>query len=70
MMAEPTNKDRAGWGRETFEAYPLAHQYEDDLQTQLVDLLADLMHFAKEEELDFEEAMRRAEGHYSFEEED
>lgn len=41
----------------------------NDLQTDLVDTLANLMHAAEDEGLDFDQALSSAEGHFNDEQE-
>jgi hypothetical protein len=41
--------------------------YEHENETALIDILADLMHWANEYGLDFPQALDTAQGHYQFE---
>ncbi len=49
-------------GASTFEAYP--HRSKNDGDSTLGDLLADLMYFARENDIDFEDALTRARGYF------
>lgn len=62
---ERTNADRATDGA---KAVAIHNTDENDVQTGLVDLLADLMHYASEEQgLDFEAALDTARMHFQAE---
>lgn len=67
-MSELNNKDRADFAREAMEAYT-ARKGSDEPQTDLVDLLGDLRHFAAEEGLDFEAAVQTSLMHFEEESE-
>ena len=69
-MNEPTNKDRAERADHILRLYAElegSEAYEDDSAALLTDLLADLMHWAEEEELDFQDQLESAKGHYEAE---
>lgn len=64
-MTEPTNADRAARGGNALDTYRFSPGMETERQSALGDLLADLMHYAGQEDLDFESALRTAEMHYA-----
>jgi hypothetical protein len=67
-MSEPGNNERAGWARVGVKAFAKRTGIgDDDIATQVSDLLADLMHLADLEQLDWEDIVRRADGHYQAE---
>ena len=62
----PTNAERAEWGREALRHFAaLVGQTEEDGDTNLGDLLADLLHTFGEPR--FADAMRRGKAHYDAE---
>lgn len=65
---EPNNRDRADFARRAMEAYTAA-KGGDEPQSELVDLLSDLRHYAAEEGLDFESALGTSEMHFEEEKE-
>lgn len=66
-MSSPTNADRVEWG-EAAIATEIA-QTGTDRETALVDLLADLMHWARAENQSFDDALSTARMHFEEEEE-
>jgi hypothetical protein len=65
---EPTNADRAERGARTLLDF-YAFEYGED-ESNLRDLLADLMHHADNQGLDFNNELRIARDHYEAEKED
>lgn len=64
-MNDYTNADRADSARAAAEAFAIATGSQDeDLRTQLVDLLANIMHLADEEGLVFDALTESAYLHY------
>lgn len=62
---EPDNYDRAEWARVGVMAFADETGIgNEDMHTQIGDLLADLMHLADLEGLDWETVVRRATMHY------
>ena len=59
-----TNVQRAKNGRAAFAVHADTADEEDSRQSQLADLLADLMHFADFEGLDFDQALSMGTDHY------
>ncbi len=60
-----TNRDRAGWAHEGLQTYGnLTGVISEDLETQMSDLVGDLMHLARLEGVDFEDVLRRGRGHF------
>lgn len=73
MAEEPTNKDRAGWAKEAVDHFSkVVGAQDEDLETKMTDLLADMMHLADQNGLDFEKLTEHAENHFDeeFEEEE
>lgn len=68
-MSEPGNEERAGWALVAVKAFAKRTGLgtEDGMDTMISDLLADLMHLADLEELDWEDLVRRGDGHYQAE---
>jgi hypothetical protein len=67
-MPEPTNKDRAGWAHEALRRFgEITGVGDEDLKTQISDLVADLMHLAKIESVDFDDVLDSARMHYEAE---
>lgn len=65
-MQEPTNVDRAGWARVGLAAFSRrTGEAGNEIETQLVDLLTDLMHLADYEGVDKDEVLDRALWHYA-----
>lgn len=62
---EATNQDRASWGNTALSAFVVEVGDAGDEQTNLSDLLADLMHLADRQDLDFAQALMVARGHYA-----
>lgn len=65
-----TNKMRADKAELLLKKPPsLAHDeyWEDDLSVAVVDLLTDVMHLCRREQVLFEDCLRRATGHFSAE---
>lgn len=64
---ELTNTDRAEFARYGLAQYQRnkeAHEPDELLETIAIDFLADLMHMADEEKLDFPRCLAMAQGHY------
>lgn len=61
------NQQRAMWGEKTIQHFSKLCKGENDPETALCDLLADLMHWAKEQDIDFELAVHRAREHFAAE---
>jgi hypothetical protein len=68
--AEPTNEDRAARAEQTARYYcGLVNQsYDDDgPDTAMADLLVDIMHWCDRHEQTFDDLVRRADNHYTYE---
>lgn len=66
---EATNEMRAEWAQKAVDAFAIATGIQnEDPETQISDLLADLMHLATSEGLDFRGLLDRARGHFEEEE--
>lgn len=64
-MSDPTNADRAEWGKVALRAFSAeTGVHTEDLETQLSDLICDLRHFADRGKINWEDVLRRADGHY------
>ncbi len=64
----PTNRDRASWAHEGLQTYATrTGVISEDLETQMSDLLGDMMHLARFEGVDFDEVIRRGGGHFRVE---
>lgn len=67
-MAEPDNEERANDGEEAIKYFAKrVHQEDEDLKTNMTDLLADLMHLADFEDINFEEIFHTAKDHFDTE---
>ncbi|WP_378952121.1 hypothetical protein [Mesorhizobium sp. ANAO-SY3R2] len=44
-----TNADRAAWAANALEAFRAAHDADGDMQTDIKDLITDLLHLARRE---------------------
>lgn len=66
-MSEPTNADRAERAFRVVDSYRKKHDPEEDNETVLSDLLADLLHFCDERNLDFAKIEDTARMHYEAE---
>lgn len=64
MATERTNDDRAD---DAAKALALASNEGDDTEVMFVDALANLMHLAKREGVDFQEAVLKATEHFDVE---
>lgn len=62
MIGEPTNKDRAEWGKQALDAFAVATGSEPE--TIVCDLLADLMHYCRLNNIDFEAELHLGERHF------
>jgi hypothetical protein len=60
---EPTNKDRAEWAHQALEAFEAATGSEGD--DAMCDLLADLMHYCRLNDISFGDELSRAERHFT-----
>ena len=68
MPRETTNRDRAGWAQEGLQTYATrTGVISEDLETQMSDLLGDLMHLARFEGVDFDDVIRRGQDHFHVE---
>jgi len=65
-MSLPTNKDRATWGRHALEAFQEKVQ-SSELETDIIDLIADLLHLARKSKLDTEYMIENATMHFQAE---
>jgi hypothetical protein len=63
--ARPTSAERAAWADEALQAF--IFRTGCDHEDSLADLLADLMHWADDNELNFAEQLHRARYHYAVE---
>jgi hypothetical protein len=65
-MADPTNMERAGRAYKMLRHYQdkIRKDQEDDVQTILGDALADMMHLARFEKLDWDHILKAATGYY------
>jgi hypothetical protein len=59
----PTNKDRAEWALRTV-AYFTSIVGGDDLETEIVDLIANILHLCDQEDIDHEPVLRMAAYHH------
>lgn len=62
---ENMNDDRAAWAAEALSQFQRVTGTEDE--DALGDLLCDLMHWSDRNDIDFEDALWRARGHYEAE---
>lgn len=65
---EPTNEQRAAWGEGLINTV-FTMTGEDDPETALIDALANLQHWAKQECVDFSRAYAIAQTHFNEEKE-
>ena len=65
IWTEPTNSDRAAWAEKALLTF--CCQTGTDYEDALGDLLCDLMHWADENEIDFNSALDGAREHHAFE---
>jgi hypothetical protein len=65
----PTNAERAAWALEACETFADATglSVEDELPTVIGDLIANLLHFADQEDMCVESLLARAKMHYDAE---
>lgn len=76
-MTDPTNQDRAAWARTALSAFTAEVDglrnpdilCPGDLAAAIVDLLANLLHYAEQHGLDSQECLHRALGHFMVEKE-
>jgi hypothetical protein len=64
------NDERADWAGEALAAFARVTRMDsagEDAATILSDLLGDLLHWCDRHDLDFEEQLERARGHYAAE---
>lgn len=61
-MTSPTNFQRAAWAEAAIVAF--IEQTNCDHDNSLGDLLCDLMHWAKSQDFDFDQALERAQMHF------
>lgn len=61
-----TNADRAEWARNALNAFAVQLNMQgEDFETQISDLLCDLMHLCDEGEIDWSTCVARAQDHYT-----
>lgn len=60
----PTNNERAAWAQTALSAFVNEVGTNDDVATDVSDLIGDLMHLADAEGFDIEEAVRMARANY------
>jgi hypothetical protein len=63
-MKNPLNAKRAKRAETVLRAYERWNRNDYEPETAAVDVIADLMHFADREGLDFDELFNRAQRHY------
>lgn len=64
-MKLPTNRERADWASIALDAFVAEMNMQDeDKETQLSDLLCNLMHFCDVEQIDWYRCVARAQDHY------
>ena len=76
-MTDPTNQDRAAWARTALSAFTAEVDglrnpevlCPGDRGAAIVDLLANLLHYADQHGLDAQECLHRALGHFMAEKE-
>ncbi len=61
-MTEPTNEDRAEWARKALATFMFTTGSERE--DAVCDLLADLMHYCRLNDIDFEDELRRGRVHF------
>lgn len=66
-MSTPTNDDRAYWASEALDTFRRLTAPNEDTPTLLRDLLANLMHLADKEGIDFAHELNMATMHYEAE---
>ena len=59
------NKKRAGWAAEAIDTFQETTQTDDE--DRMSDLLCDLMHYADQNDIDFERELHRARHHHNVE---
>jgi len=66
---EPSNVERAGRAAKVLGFYQdkVMKEEPDDIATSLSDTIADMMHLARFENIDWEDIMRRANNHFTAE---
>ena len=75
MSSEPTNDDRAAWAENAVETFTLetyggrhfSDLVDDDRETAIYDLVANLLHLAKRESMDTDRIVRMAQFHFEAE---
>lgn len=75
MSNEPTNLDRAAWAKDAlavFTAQTYSGEHPDtinpiDLQGAVIDLIADLLHLARQREFDTDAILQQAREHFELE---
>jgi hypothetical protein len=71
MNGEPTNSERADWAEKALKTFAECTRVDDeDAQTQVQDLLADLFHLCDRHEVDIASALRMGICHYECEREE
>ena len=68
-MCNPTNENRANWAENAINNY-CQETGDDDTETGMTDLLADMMHLCDRDGFDFSTSLARAEMHYLEEKEE
>lgn len=64
----PNNKKRATWGKAALRTHSkLVGDLNEPLESQFVDLLANLRHAAQRDGVNFDDALRTSEGHFNAE---
>lgn len=67
-MADLTNEQRAEWAYRAVQKHSqTTGSEEEEMDTQMSDLLCNMMHMADEQGLDFSEVMEQASRHYDTE---
>jgi hypothetical protein len=67
-IMSPTNAERAQWAEDALDAFSDAAKMEgEDDKTVMSDLLANLMHFARQNGIDFESALTMARTNFEHE---
>ena len=65
-MDEPSNADRAEWARDAVRAFAELTRIEDEeMATQISDLVCNLRHLCDEESVDFEQVLSAANSNYA-----
>ncbi len=62
-----SNNERAAWAEEALAAYLSGKKDEEDIEANLTDLVADLLHLAAANKVDAALVLRRAWDHYAYE---